>query len=269
MRPHRAARRIGGLAKRQVVAALRRRYDLRSRGKLGWVSCGRASCKAWTAWRQQRRRQPGLMAAGVRARVHGRSRRSPRESGRDGRRRGQWRWKWRRQWRQGPGSSSRCRRACQRCVWRCLQARIEHRSKQQPWRIWHEFEAWWPRLTFTEGSKVIAHIMPTRQSKHGTSSWAGGEMAHAAAVTPANVPAERRPLGSVTRRAVGMCGRPSVAAHRHCRVRLASGVGDVARRRGSPVWSPQLADCSFTSVTLTAWHCRRDLHRDLRSQPRE
>ena len=67
-------------------------------------------------------------------------------------------------------------------VCRCLQARIEHAGKQQQQRVWHEFEAWWPRHTFLAAKKVIVRTIPTSHSKPATSSSLGGGMPDAAAV---------------------------------------------------------------------------------------
>ena len=94
-------------------------------------------------------------------------------------------------------------------VCRCLQARIEHAGKQQQQRVWHEFEAWRPRHTYLDEKTVVVRTLLTRQSKHATSSWAGGGMANAAADPPVHI-AAAGPTAGIKESACWVRLRPAI-----------------------------------------------------------
>jgi hypothetical protein len=121
---------LGGRPTRCAAAALRRRCDLRQRGKRGGVSCRRRGRQGRAA-RRRLQQHPAVQRPCTRphARIRGvfRARRAPRANGRGGRRRGrQWR-RQRRRRRPGRGPSGRRRRRAPRRTRRYLRARSELR----------------------------------------------------------------------------------------------------------------------------------------------
>ena len=137
---------LGGRPTRRAAAALRRRCDLRQRGKRGGVSCRRRGRQGRAA-RRRLQRHPAVQRPCTRphARIRGvfRARRAPRANGRGGRRRGrQWR-RQRRRRRPGRGPSGRRRRRAPRRTRRYLRARSELRrvsaARRDGW-MGHGFE---------------------------------------------------------------------------------------------------------------------------------